>query len=80
MRKTVEIAFELILIIVICMPCILLLVWLATEQILMTTSYSFLLVQCIIFASRVINQTWLIEFLIDNHVAAEVIEIAFEVT
>jgi len=79
MRKSVDASLELLISTLLVPTLLPLVTTIIYTWLLPTTSWSFIFVQLIIFTIRVIAQSWLVRFTIDNHVAAEVVEIALEI-
>ena len=79
MRKSVDLMLEYLLLFTYLPWALPLLSWMIVATLLQTTTWSFLFVNVIIFAFRSVIQSHLIRFTIDNHIVAEVVEIAFEV-
>lgn len=79
MRKSVDLMLEYLLLFTYLPWALPLLSWFIVWTLLATTSWAFLFVNVVIFALRSVLQSHLIRFTIDNHIVAEVVEIAFEV-
>lgn len=79
MRKSVESSLEWMITICLKIPLLLpIMTWITSSLLLGSTSWAFIFFQFLIFSMRIIYQSMLIKFTIDNHVVAEVVEIALE--
>lgn len=78
MRRNVEAIFELMISLMVIPLFLIPVVVVARDQLMQTTSFGFFFMQVVIFIFRVLTQSWMIRFTIDNHVVAELVETGFE--
>ena len=79
MRKSVEATFEFVITMTLLPTLLPVMTTITSRFVLMSTSWWFIFWTFIVFTLRVVVQSWVIRFSIDNHEHAEIVEVTLEV-
>ena len=78
-RKSAELFLEWSLLLVLLPTVLPIMTAIVQARLIPTTSFGFIYVNCLLFAINQLMMSHIVDFFFDNHIVAEVVEIAFEV-